>query len=313
MKQCEKCGQVISEGIAFCPNCGTAVNAVQPSANPAMASMPTNTFQGGQAIIAENASAMPVTPAAPIAAQPINPATPLQAMPDNSTKKKNDGKIIAMAVACIICLTVGIVGIVMAVSSNKNSEPVATTGNNTPDPSSEVEVPTTGSTSAKVSYAGYEFSIPASYSYEIYTQNGMECLSVSDSPMEYIADIYYSDQSTFASIENNIDQITDRINAVYETTATTGVETIGGNKFYYFDLGVLEDQNAMIVLSGIDLYSFTTFVNTRAGVSGVEYLEKIANVINTAQKKKDTIRSTNGDDSLKSVKIVQLDDILGNS
>ncbi|MEE0888109.1 MAG: zinc-ribbon domain-containing protein [Candidatus Saccharimonadaceae bacterium] len=313
MKQCEKCGQEIPEGVAFCPNCGAAVNAEQPSASPAMASMPTNTFQGSQAINAENASAMPVAPAAPIAAQPINPVTPLQAMPDNGAKKKVDGKIIAMAVACIICLTVGIVGIVMAVSSNKNSEPVATTGSNTPDPSGEVEVPATGSTGAKVSYAGYEFSIPTSYNYEIYTQDGMECLSVSDSPTEYLADICYYNDHTFTAVENNIDLITESINTQYGTSATTGTEIIDGKKYYYFDLGAMQGQNAMIVLSGIDLYYFTTYVSTRVGVSGTEYLDKIAKVINTAQKKKDMVRSTNDDGGLESIKIMQFNNIPDNS
>ena len=299
MKQCEKCGQIIPEGVAFCPNCGAAVNAEQPSANPAMASMPASTSQSGQTINAENTSAMPVAPAAPIAAQPINPITPLQAMPDNGTKKKVDGKIIAMAVACIICLTIGIVGIVMAVSGNKNSEPVATTGNNAPDP--------------KVSYAGYEFSIPASYDYEISTQDGEECLSVTDSPTEYLADICYYNDHTFTTIENNIDLITESINTQYGTSASTGTETIDGKKYYYFDLGAMQKQNAMIVLSGIDLYYFTTYVSTQVGVSGTEYLDKIAKVINTAQKKKDMVRSTNDDEGLESIKIMQFNNIPDNS
>ena len=310
MKQCEKCGQIIPEGVAFCPNCGAAVNAEQPSANPAMASMPASTSQSGQTINAENTSAMPVAPAAPIAAQPINPITPLQAMPDNGTKKKVDGKIIAMAVACIICLTIGIVGIVMAVSGNKNSEPVATTGNNAPDPSGGIEVPATG---AKVSYAGYEFSIPASYDYEIYTQDGEECLSVTDSPTEYLADICYYNDHTFTTIENNIDLITESINTQYGTSASTGTETIDGKKYYYFDLGAMQKQNAMIVLSGIDLYYFTTYVSTQVGVSGTEYLDKIAKVINTAQKKKDMVRSTNDDEGLESIKIMQFNNIPDNS
>ena len=313
MKQCEKCGQEIPEGIAFCPNCGAAVNTVQPLVNPAIPNPPAATFQGGQTINAGNTSAMPASPAAPIAAQPTNPVTPLQEMPDNSTKKKVDGKMIAMAAACIICLTIGIVGIVMAVSTNKNGEPVATTGNSTPEPSGEVEVPNTDSTGTKVSYAGYEFNIPAGYDYEIYTDDGIECLSVSDSPSEYIADICYSDQTTYAAIENNIDQIVETINTQYGTSATVNTETVDGKEYYCFDLGLLQGQNAMIMFSGIDLYYFTTYVSTRAGVSGTEYLEEIAKVVNTAQKKKDTTRSTNDGSDLKPIKTMRLGSLPGNS
>ena len=308
MKQCEKCGQPIPEGSAFCTNCGAAVSNTEqppmdPAPDPAGAPVPPAPINQPTGPAAPET---PVPPVPPAPAQPFGPMPP-QAPPVAPAPKQSNGKMIAMAVACVVCLAVGITGIVMALTGNSNSGS-NNGGNNSPsgneDPSSGnggAYVPNTGDT--KVSYAGYEFSLPASYDYEFYDNDSGECLSISDSPNEYIADICYYNDVTFTNIKNNIDTLKSMMEDHYGTVVVSGTKTIEGKDYIYFDIGKVGDEiNGTIIESAADLYYFETAVTTNIGVSGTDYIENVAEVLGTAQKKKGASKSLGGDRGLNPIK-----------
>ncbi len=322
MKQCEKCGHQIIEGTAFCTNCGAAVantaqSPVGPTAGtaiPSAPSAPINQFAGPSTTGASNMSVQPA-PMQPFGS--ISSQTPLA----NTSQKQSNGKIIAMAAACVVCLAVGVTGIVMALNSNNNNNGSGGS-NNTATPSSNESpsnnsgstyVPTTSNYDAKISYAGYEFSVPASYDYEIYEdETGTECLSISDLPDVYLADICYYNDYTYTTLVNSLDKIVDGLKTTYGDSVVMGTEIVDGKDYIYFDIGAIEGTNLTVLMSAADLYYFETAVITNIGDSGVNYIGNIAEVLNTAQKKNGASRSLGSNNGFNAVKTPKLGNTMGN-
>ena len=307
MKQCEKCGNQIAEGAAFCTNCGTAVGgAMQPQANTANTGAFIPMTSANQATV----QTTPTSDASPTH-QPTNSEISSQAPSSETSKKKLDGKMIAMIAVSVICLAVGITGAVLALSGNNGSTSngEVATNNPTNNGGSTVDVTSSGT---KVSYSGYEFVIPDGYEYELSTEDGSESLLVSNRPDDYLASISYNNDVAFASLKSNIDAASAMLTEQFGNKVVGSIKTIGDKEYIYFDLGEIEGVNAMYVLSEADLYYFETFIMTNAGVSGTEYLDNVVNVLSTAQKKKSMPRSLNSN-SATPIETPSFKDLLENS
>lgn len=306
MKQCEKCGHQITEGAAFCTNCGAAINTPQQSASSATTSAFINMNSNSQT--AGPTASMSATP---FSSQPADSIPSSQASSSGAPKKKVDGKVIAMAAVSIICLAVGIVGVVLALNGNKNNTSGGEVAVNNPTTGgSTVDVVSSGT---KVSYAGYEFIIPDGYEYELSKEGDAESLLVSNSPDDYAAEINYLDDITFASLESNVDAISAIFTEQYGNPVTGNTKTIDDKEYIYFDLGEFEGANAVFVISKADLYYFETIIVTNAGVSGTNYLENVANVLGTAQKKKTMSRSLQDSGIPTTINLPDLSILLENS
>lgn len=292
MKQCEKCGQEIVEGAAFCANCGASVSEAQETTG-------VGTEQ-------------PVAPAAPtsselFSSQPadssVNPLVSATT-PAEQPKKKMDGKMIAMIAVSAICLIVGIVGIVLAVvnggRNNSGDGEVATS-----DPGNGGGTVDVVSSGTKVSYAGYEFVIPDGYDYEIMDLEGEEALSTSNSD-DYVAVTTFDNSATFTQIESGMSDLTAYLSEENGgIPVDSSVETVDGVKFLCFDLGNVGEADMMYAISEADLYYFQTIVLTQPGLSGKQYLSNVAEVVKSAQKKSGANRAFGGS-MLDGVKIPKL-------
>ena len=264
MRQCEKCGQEIVEGAAFCANCGASVDTAQSAPEVGVA-QPADT----------------VAPVVPEVAseQPMEVST---AAPAEEPKKKMDGKMIAMIAVSAVCLIVGIVGIVLAVTNNgssNNGGQVATNDSN--NGGGTVDVVSSGT---KVSYAGYEFVIPEGYDYEITDLDGDDALATSNSD-DYAAFTMFDNSVTFTQIENNSDYLAEDLGSDAGVEVTTSTETVDGVKFLCFDFGTVGDVDMMYAVSEVDLYYFQTTIFTNPGVSGKQYLSNVAEIVKSAEKK----------------------------
>ncbi len=106
MKVCPKCGAQLDDNVAFCVNCGTALNAQPAPEAPAAPAAP-------------EAPAAPAVPVAPVAPQPI-PAAPVFDPTDHTAefdpKDISDNKVVAM-----IVYLMGPIGIIIAALLSKES------------------------------------------------------------------------------------------------------------------------------------------------------------------------------------------------
>ena len=290
MKQCEKCGQMIDDGAAFCTNCGAAVSS--ESTAPVSAGM-------GQPM----GPAMPVTNSIATNNQPMGPAMS-SAVPPEEPKKKIDGKTIALIAVSAVCLIIGIVGIILAiVNSNNNNNRISSNGDQVATGGSGGGTVDVVSSGTKVSYAGYEFIIPDGYEYEIAANDdGEEALVTSNSSDEYAAAILYDNSVSFTQIENNMDAVANSFGSENGISVAASVENVDGVKFVCFDLGTMSDVNVMYAFSEADLYYFQTTIITNPGVSGKQYLSNVAKVVGSAQKKKSMNKGLNGN-ALEGIKI----------
>lgn len=305
MKQCEQCGAAIVDGMAFCTNCGAPVNNTAPAAPaaPVSAGAPAGGItSAGMA----GAGEMPGGMSAPMDGAPAQgPANPAMAnsmamgtgaaLKDISDRPKNNkALIISLAAACVVCLTVGIVGIVMAVnggSKNDDNGQVATSVTNTVDATSS---------GTKVQYEGYEFTIPDGYVYDVSAgTDGNEYLYVTDDENEWMASIGYFEDATFAQIKSNISVLADyAVESGYATTATSGETEVDGLELMYIDMMGVSGE------TGVDL----TYAYAKAGLYYFEiivananydidhsYLEKVAPVVASAKQKKTLDRAMEGE------------------
>ncbi len=285
MKQCEKCGHEIVEGAAFCVNCGVPVSAINESKGPMVQGMNSEASAPfGPAMNMPMGQSMD-QPMGPMS-QPMNgqaiPQPMMSSTSEDSPKKKLDGKMIAILACGGVCLLIGIIGIVLAVvtmTSKKDDSQIAV---NTTDGGSTVDAVSSGT---KVSYAGYEFAIPKGYDYEIAEEDGVEALLTSNSD-DYVALTVYSDDVTFARIESNIGNLEEQLSSQFGHTVTSRTETIEGVKFLCLDVGLVEGVNAMYAISEADLYYFQTTILTTSDSNPSQYLENVAKVVGSAQKKK---------------------------
>lgn len=289
MKQCEKCGQMIDDGAAFCTNCGAAVSS--ESTAPVSAGM-------GQPM----GPAMPVTNSIATNNQPMGPAMS-SAVPPEEPKKKIDGKTIALIAVSAVCLIIGIVGIILAIVNSNNNNRISSNGDQVATGGSGGGTVDVVSSGTKVSYAGYEFIIPDGYEYEIAANDDSEeALVTSNSSDEYAAAILYDNSVSFTQIENNMDAVANSFGSENGISVAASVENVDGVKFVCFDLGTMSDVNVMYAFSEADLYYFQTTIITNPGVSGKQYLSNVAKVVGSAQKKKSMNKGLNGN-ALEGIKI----------
>lgn len=287
MKQCEKCGQTIDDSAAFCTNCGASVNYGTTS---------STSFGPNQST--DSGLPMPSSTTNQLA----SPTAPSVISPGTSTKTI-DGKTIALIAVSALCLIIGIVGIVIGITNNGNKN--SASDNQVAMNDSGAGTLDAMSSGNRISYAGYEFTIPNGYEYEIVEEDGDEALMTMPISAEYAAATYYDDSTTFAQIESNMEAIASELEAENKTSVSASVENVGGVKFLCFDLGTAVNTNVMYAISKVDLYSFQTAIATDPGVSGKQYLGDVAKIIGSAQKKK-SINKTLNDNGPEELKLQKL-------
>lgn len=279
--QCEKCGQTITEGAAFCANCGT----------PAPSKISSNDA-APQPVIQMAAPESMATPVSTPAATPVMGAATMAPGVMTSIeepKKKLDSKMITMIAVSAVCLVIGIIGIVLAVSNSGNNSDSQVAVSNNDEGGSTVDVASSGT---KVAYAGYEFVIPKGYDYEIDEIDGTEALAFSDDKTFVAATMYFNDVS-FARIESGSDLLVENFVAEMGEPVTASTETVDGVKFICFDFGEREGMNIAFVVSDADLYYFKTVITTENGSGALDHLEDVAKIVGSARKKTDE-RAFNG-------------------
>ena len=287
MRQCEKCGQTVQDGAAFCTNCGAVLSGDSGSESVPVSfgSTAQNTTANPEPV----ASTAPVVENTPMNNMAAGTA-PVMAEAQ-SEKKKLDGKMIGIIAGSVICLIVGIVGVVIGLTSGSkkpNDGQVADNGGG-----SVVDVVSSGT---KVEYAGYEFAIPDGYEYELSSEyDDEETLVVSDSD-DYIAAIGYFKDATYTAVESNFDSLSAYMTQEGgATSATNGKTTIDGTDYLYIDAKGIEGYDIVYMFSKADLYSFMTMIITNSGVDGTQYIPNAAKVVGSAQKKVKMNRALGGE------------------
>ncbi|MBP5647773.1 zinc ribbon domain-containing protein [Candidatus Saccharibacteria bacterium] len=279
MRQCEKCGQTVQDGAAFCTNCGAVLSGDSGSESVPVSFEPTT--QNATTNSEPAASTAPVVESTPM--NNIAAGTAPVVAETQSEKKKLDGKMIGIIAGSVICLIVGIVGVVIGLTSGGKKSDDGQVADNSGD-SGVVDVVSSGT---KVEYAGYEFVIPEGYEYDFSDEydDGEETLEVSDSD-DYVAGISYFKDATYASVESNFDSLSAYMSQEGgATSATNGKTTIDGTDYLYIDAKGIEGYDVVYMFSKADLYSFMTMIITNSGVDGTQYIPNVAKVVGSAQKK----------------------------
>ena len=271
--KCEKCGQIIADGAAFCANCGTPVPAAMPTSGAA--SQPVTPMAASRPVVTP-AAAPTMSSATVGSAIGVNTAGPVE-----EPKKKLNNKMVALIAVSVVCLVIGIVGIILAVanSGDKGGGQIAIDNNG--EGGSTTDVVSSGT---KVAFAGYEFVIPKDYEYEIGDVEGTEALAYSNDNSYAAATMYFNDV-TFARLENNVDVLAKSLGDETGVSVTSSIKTAGGVKFICLDFGNIEGTNLIFAVSDADLYYFKTVIMTEDGSNPMDRLEDVAKVVGSAQKK----------------------------
>ena len=251
MKQCENCGAVMQDESTFCMMCGA--QAGQPQ----------------QQIQQQLQQSQPVM-------QPQ--AQNLSTVADGGEKDKRPKWLIPTLIG-VAGLVVGVVatwGIMSLVNGNKSSD---NGGSNNGGNIAIVD------TNTKVSYAGYEFSIPKGYEYEVgetglkFTSNG-----------EYAATISYYDKKTFSEMKNRKEELATSL--AQASSSVSGapkvqIETAYGKEFLVF--GPFDYNSkygfAVLISEAADLYCFQTNLIAKPGNEPLDYFDEVAEIVASAQKK----------------------------
>ncbi len=307
MNQCEKCGQTVAEGAAFCTNCGapvsSSVNITPNPSEPTAVSGGTINTNMSQPLSESSINTVPTD------AMAMNVETTQASTPE---KKKVDGKMIGVIVGSIICLAVGIVGIVLAATSgNKGGDEVAVnSGSTTGDDSGGGSTIDVHSSGTKVELDGYEFVIPDDYEYEmgVDATDNSKYIMYSDNKDAYVGQTAYLGDATFTAVESNIDSLVTEL-AAKATEATSGSGSYNGVDFVYANVKGYDGYNVVYAFSDADLHCFMTFVITELDKDGVQYLENVSKVVASAQKKKTMDRSFGGGADYTKIRKINLDGI----
>ncbi len=265
MKQCEKCGSMMQDDSTFCMVCGTQV---------------------------QGATEQTQVP------QPMGQPQVLQAQPMEQPqvpKKNKAPKWLMPTLIGVAGLVVGIIatwGIMSLVNNNKSDN--NNSGNNDEGGNTAVV-----DTDIKVSYAGYEFSVPKDYNYEI-DESGLKFTSNG----EYVATISYYDKGTFSSMKGKKEELAALLaqaNSSVSGVPEVQTETVYGKECLVF--GPFDYNNkygfAVLISEAADLYCFQTNLIAKPGYEPLDYFDEVAKVVASAQKKTTSskIISDDSDDS----------------
>ena len=310
MTQCEKCGNTIIEGAAFCTNCGTPAptnnnsdmaesQMEQPAMQPAMQSDMQPGMQPNM-----QPTAMPGTQPISNDMQPNNLTSTMPTMPMEAKKeKKKFIPIIAMSAVCVICLVLGIAGIIIGTNSGKSSG--GGTGGSSgggSNPGNVVTPPDTGgdgggsdSNTTQVQFASYEVSIPNDLQYSAKT-NYVDIAP--NGEVTWMARIQYSQENTYAQVETSVDNIIASGGAEKNgVTATGSYVEVNGTKYPRLDLyDTGKDEHTVSVIAKAGAYVIVgTIINLDNSQPSENDIETIVKILDSAKQQKELNRSTSGD------------------
>lgn len=285
MTQCEKCGNTIIEGATFCTNCGAPVPA-------------NSIVNNNQANTSENQISQPtiqptMTPSTQTDIQSNNLASITPNLPDEKAAKKEKRKflvpIIAMSVISIICLGVGIAGIVIGVNgSHKDID----TPDNTITPPDTNDGGGVSSNATQVQINKYEITIPNNFDYQ--ANNNSIYIAPGTQPT-WAAQIEYSEDGTYAQVESGVDNIiqTGGGSEISGITSTGDYIEVDGTKYPYLNMfDSSNNQNATTVFSKAGLYIIMgTIMNKDYSKPSTETIETVAKILATVKQKKELSRS----------------------
>ncbi len=302
MAQCEKCGNTITEGATFCTNCGA----------PVTANNITNNNQEGllENQINQSTTQPTMTQSMQSNPQPNSQASTIPNLTDEKNTKKEKKKflvpIIAMSAISVICLGVGIAGIVIGTNNkDKSSETPSSTTTNTITPPNTEGGSGTSSNATQVQINKYEISIPDDFEY---LANNDRITILPKTQSTWAAQIEYSESSTYAQVESGIENIIQSGETeIGGMTSTGDYIEVDGTKYPYLNIVDLSNnENYTTVFSKAGLYIIMgTIMNKDNSKPSIEIVRTIAEILATAKQKKELNSSTYDSETEQNLQRVQ--------
>ncbi len=316
MAQCEKCGSTIIEGATFCTNCGAPApannipnnNPVNPFNNsvnqPAMQPDMQPTMQPGMA---------PGMQPAPNNMQPNMASTIPDALNDQTPKKEKKKfliPVIAMSAISVICLAVGIAGIVIGTSSNNSGGGTSGSGGTSGGGSSVVTPPDTNggggtATGTQIQVGKYVITLPDDFDYQ--TKTDYIAIAPSSQPT-WLAEIEYTEEATYAQLESLVEEIiANGETEMTGITATGSYLEVDGTKYLCLEMREPStNRNATAVIAKAGLYALmATVINQDDSKPATENVKTVASILGTAKQKKDLNKSAYGNTSEQEIQSLQ--------
>ena len=283
MKKCEKCGTENADDIMYCTACGNQLTVAPATPTPAPAT-PTPA---------------PVAPAAPVAA----PAP---------AKKPVDVKTIGLIAAAVIGLVIGVVGIVLAVTSgNKKVETPAPTSNvSNEDPDDDVTTANISGnqTGTAVKVGPFTLTIPKDFPFET---NGNSVIFTDPTNSIWAANITYDDSVTYAQVSKALKSLATYFESEGIKVLKTGTATVGGLNYLYIDMTDTDNINKTFAIFKANDESIFDVIVTD-GTANHALLDAVAPIIANAKEGKTSNREIGFGITTKGVDTVKLDGIFDN-
>jgi hypothetical protein len=280
MKICEKCKTQNADTVMYCTTCGTQL----PSApvNPA--------------------------PAAPVTPNPATPTTAFAAPTQAPTNaKKADMKTIILIAVAAVGLIIGIVGIVLAITSgNKKAETPAVTP--TPvatDDDIETASISSNATGTAVKVGPYTLTIPKDYVFES-TADG---LIITDAAgIAWAANITHDSDVTYSQVSSNLKKIGEAFTAQGAKNVKTGTGKSGALSYLYIDMTDSDNIAKTVAIFKSDSGIFQAI--TSDGTANINHgvIDIIAPIIANAKSGKTSNRDLGFNITTKGVDTLEIGD-----
>lgn len=297
MKYCEKCGKEMAEGARFCGNCGAAVRAESSVPN-------AEVNHEEPAIVDEKARleelARPLVQNNNVGAPIISESGPIV----SETPKRSKIMIVLMSVFSVLCLVVGVTGIVLAVIAHNNEEMAKK--------EKEKEEAIAAVTGTKVRLDDYELTVSDDYSYEIFNEEGGDIIEYTKDVMTYLVGSMYFDKFTFSTVENNVDVIKESLMTGAESVEA-GFKTINDMDFVYFDYHGRNGKNILYAFTEADLYCFMTTLIMKDNSVGIDQLEDVVGLLSSAEKVDGSMTRAFNADGESELNIQDLNNVMMNA
>ncbi|MBP5511853.1 zinc ribbon domain-containing protein, partial [Candidatus Saccharibacteria bacterium] len=282
MKKCEKCGTENADDIMYCTACGN------------------------QLTVAPATSA----PAAPVAA-PVTPVAPAAPAP---AKKPVDVKSIALIAAAVIGLAVGVVGIVLAITSgNKKAEtptPAPAVNITAEEPEDDVTTANISGnqTGTAVKVGPFTLTIPKDFPFEA---DGDRVIFTDPTNSIWAANIIYDDSATYAQVSKGLKSLASYFESEGAKVLKTGTDTAGGLNYLYIDMTDVDGfSKTFAIFKANDESIFDVIVTD--GTANHALLDAVAPIIANAKEGKTSNREIGFGITTKGVDAVKLDGIFDN-
>lgn len=272
MKVCEKCKTENADSTMYCTTCGTQL-PIQPA-------QPTPPVQS--------------TPATAFAAPMAKPAS----------GKKMDGKTLGLIAVAVIGLIIGIVGIVMAITSgNQKTETPTPAPAPVVEESSETSDILGNSVGTVVKIGPYITIIPREYPFELKENN----IILSDpTNSAWAVNIIYDESIAYSQVSSNLKKLGEYYTSQGAKNVKTGTAKTGDLNYLYVDM--VDDGFAKtLAIFKADSNIFEVIISDGSANPNHNIIDTIAPIIANVKKGETAARDLGFTVTTKGVDILKLD------